>query len=298
MNRPVVNEASLGTIFWSPIYKDEINHSSFDENKRTTVCSSIEFIDCGIKKEFDCSGESDDKISEKVNYEFIDCGIKKEFDCSGESDDKISEKVNYEFIDPDVREESECSATSNIKSERSTDNSFDIKYEDFEYDTHSHTLAEDHTIHQNNDLPHTSIESMFENISMEVCDMENLNTNRVTEEKRTISRESMITCNICHKSYTLKCTLNRHMRNVHKKEKRFSCDICHRSFSEKYILSQHVKQVHEGEKPLSCNVCHRSFSRKYYLSQHVKQIHEGEKPLSCNVCHSSFSRKILFISTC
>ena len=38
---------------------------------------NYEFIDCGIKKEFDCSGESDDEISEKVNYEFIDCGIRK-----------------------------------------------------------------------------------------------------------------------------------------------------------------------------------------------------------------------------
>ena len=102
---------------------------------------NYEFIDYGIKKESDCSGESDDKISEKVNYEFIDYGIKKESDCSGESDDKIYERVNYESIDPDVRKENECSAIGNIKSERSTDDSFDIKYEDFEYDTNCHTLS-------------------------------------------------------------------------------------------------------------------------------------------------------------
>ena len=35
MNRPEVNEDSPGTIFWSPILKDKINHASFDEYKRT-----------------------------------------------------------------------------------------------------------------------------------------------------------------------------------------------------------------------------------------------------------------------
>ena len=187
-NRPGVNKASLGTIFWSPVHRDRINNSSFDEYKMTTECN-IEFIDCGIKEESDCSGESDDKLSERVNNRSINCGIKKESDCCSERDDKISEKMYYEFIDPDVRKENECSATGNIKSEKSSDDSFDIKYEDFEFDTHSHTLAEDHTIHPNGVFPHTSTQSMGENISTKVGNVKNLSTNQVTVEKRTISRD-------------------------------------------------------------------------------------------------------------
>ena len=254
MNRLDMIKASPATISWSPTSTDEITHSSFDEYKMNAV-GKIEFIDCGIKKESECSGESDDKISAKVKHEsidpeFIDCGIKKESECSGESDDKISAKVNYDSIDPDVRKENNCSATGNIKLERNTDDSFDIKYEDFEYDTHSHTLAENHTIHLNNDSPDTSTQSMIENISMEVSDIKNLDTNQVTVEKRRVFGESKITCNICHKSFTKMSSLNRHMRIVHKKEKPFFCHICPSSFSQKCHLSQHVKSIHEREKTI------------------------------------------------
>ena len=34
-------------------------------NTKGLTVGSIEFIDCGIKKESDCSGESDDEISER-----------------------------------------------------------------------------------------------------------------------------------------------------------------------------------------------------------------------------------------
>ena len=220
-----------------------------------------------------------------------DCDIKKEPESSGVSDCEISTKVKCEDMETDVRKKDESPATDHIKIERNFVDTIDIKYEDFEYDFHSHSLGEDITIHPNNVFSHTSTQDMVENISREVCDVKNLNTNLVGVKKKTISGEKRITCNICHKSFTQSYNLNRHMKNVHRQEKTFSCDICHSSFSQKSNLSHHLRRVHEGEKPFSCDICPRSFFQKSKLSQHVKSVHEGEKPFSCDICHHSFSQK-------
>ena len=176
-----------------------------------------------------------------------DCYIKKEPDYSGVNERGISREVKCKDIETDVRKKDECPASDQIKLERNFDDTIDIKYENFEYDFQGHTFGEDHTIHPNGVFPHTSTQSLVENISMEVCNVKNLDTDLVAVEKKTISGERRIVCNICHKSFPRVFTLNCHIRSVHMKEKPFSCDICHKSFSVKAVLSQHVKSVHERD---------------------------------------------------
>ena len=157
-----------------------------------------------------------------------DCDIKKEPKHSDVSDCEISIKRKFEDIDTDIRKKDD-----HIKLRINFDETIDIKYEDFEYDGHSHILGEDHTIHPNNDSPHTSTQSMVENISMELGNIKNLDANLEAVEKRTKSlRKKRITCNICHKSFSKVFNFELPYKTVFiKKEKPFSCVICHSSFS-------------------------------------------------------------------
>ena len=151
----------------------------------------------------------------------IDSNIKKEPEYSGVTDSGISREVKCKDIQADVRKKEECPETDHTKLERNFNDTIDIKYENFEYDFQGHTLGENHTIHTSGVFPHTSTKSLVETILMEVGNVKNLDASLVAVEKRTVSRKSMITCNICHKSFTQISTLNRHIRIVHKKEKPF-----------------------------------------------------------------------------
>ena len=221
----------------------------------------------------------------------IDNNMKKVPDYSVVTDCAISNEVQCQDFETGVGRKDWCLGADHIKLERNFDDTIDIKYEDFEYDLHGHTSGEDHTMHPNGVFPHTPTQSMVKNIPMEVGNVKKFDTNLVAVEKRIISRESIINCNICQKSFPWLSDLDRHMRSVHMREKGFFCDICHISFSQNSKLSRHVKSVHEGEKPFFCDICHNSFSRKSNLSQHLKSVHEGEKPFTCDICHSSFSQK-------
>ncbi|XP_055941914.1 zinc finger protein 235-like [Argiope bruennichi] len=65
-----------------------------------------------------------------------------------------------------------------------------------------------------------------------------------------------------------------------------TCKICHKVFTKKYHLKRHM-QIHEGVKNLTCDFCEKSFHRKNNLQTHVK-THTGEKPFPCDVCGMRF----------
>ena len=51
------------------------------------------------------------------------------------------------------------------------------------------------------------------------------------------------TCTTCHKTYTLKCNLRRHINSAHMQRK-FKSEYCTKAFSRKDYLNRHVKTKH------------------------------------------------------
>ena len=56
-------------------------------------------------------------------------------------------------------------------------------------------------------------------------------------------------------------------------EKLFSCQICHRSYSNKYSLNHHMK-VHDESKSFKCDVCWKLLGNKSSLEAHYRTLQE------------------------
>ena len=93
--------------------------------------------------------------------------------------------------------------------------------------------------------------------------------------------DKMFSCQLCHRSYSTKYNLNKHMK-VHDDSKAFKCDVCLKKFDQKLKLTQHYR-THTGEKPFACQICGRKFSQKSSLVQH-QGIHSETKSFKCSVC--------------
>ena len=84
--------------------------------------------------------------------------------------------------------------------------------------------------------------------------------------KSTILTENLFNCQICHKSYSNKRSLNQHMK-FHDESKALKCDVCLKLFSCKSSLEVHYR-IHTGEKPFACQICNRKFARNSDLIKH------------------------------
>lgn len=94
-------------------------------------------------------------------------------------------------------------------------------------------------------------------------------------------------CEICSKTFAIKCSLKGHMK-IHA-EKEFKCEICGKEFIRKYLYVIHMRN-HTGEKPFVCTICNKAFTDNYTLRYHVR-THTGVKPHVCGVCNKSFLKK-------
>ena len=96
-----------------------------------------------------------------------------------------------------------------------------------------------------------------------------------------IFTEKLFNCQICHRSYSSKYSLNRHMK-VHDESKAFKCDVCLKLFSTKEELKDHYR-THTGEKPFACQICDKKFARKSDLVRH-QATHRDDRPFKCSIC--------------
>jgi hypothetical protein len=127
-------------------------------------------------------------------------------------------------------------------------------------------------------------------------------------------------CDICKKSYAIKCDLTNHQKvhtdrnkctycsssfpapsklqrhlRTHTKDKPFVCDFknCNKSFSDKRNLDGH-KSLHSNEFNFSCKECGKAFRTKNRLKQHGKS-HTASTPYVCEVCSKAYKYKSTLI---
>ncbi|XP_061162375.1 zinc finger protein 236-like [Saccostrea echinata] len=93
-------------------------------------------------------------------------------------------------------------------------------------------------------------------------------------------------CSHCPKSFKKPSDLVRHIR-IHTGEKPYSCEICSRSFTVKSTLDSHMKTHGTNHKKFSCHICCSRFSTKGSLKVHMR-LHTGAKPFKCPHCDLRF----------
>jgi uncharacterized C2H2 Zn-finger protein len=98
-------------------------------------------------------------------------------------------------------------------------------------------------------------------------------------------------CPHCHKSFSTKGYLTKHIKSVHNKIKNEQCSHCDNSFSLKTDLTRHIKSIHDKIKDERCPHCDKSFSIKSALTRHIKSVHNKIKDERCPHCDKSFSAK-------
>ncbi|XP_061540766.1 zinc finger protein 25-like isoform X2 [Phycodurus eques] len=115
-------------------------------------------------------------------------------------------------------------------------------------------------------------------------------TTRRTDIKH--SGEKPFPCSLCHKRFSSKSCMSRHMV-IHTGDKAFSCSVCDKRFYDKFDMKKHMRR-HTEEKPFSCSVCAKGFHFKFELKMHMS-THTGEKPFTCPVCARGLTRRSCLI---
>lgn len=112
------------------------------------------------------------------------------------------------------------------------------------------------------------------------------------------------TCDFCQKTFTSKCRLSFHIKNIHNQDKNLKtvCDVCNQRFSSVENYKRHFKTRHVGVKDKRCDSCSSSFAYKSDLKAHKLQHHCAEvDKIKCTKCAKGFGYKSSLkriISTC
>lgn len=102
-----------------------------------------------------------------------------------------------------------------------------------------------------------------------------------------------IVCPHCANIFSKKCTLNRHIEQVHLNiqiHKPATCPQCNKIFSKKGHLDRHIKIIHQGIKDFSdpCPYCGKVFTTRASLEPHIAMVHEGVRK-KCSICNKVLS---------
>lgn len=117
--------------------------------------------------------------------------------------------------------------------------------------------------------------------------------NDLTAHMRRAHDVQGIVCPHCANIFSKKCTLNRHIEQVHLNiqiHKPATCPDCGKVFSKKGHLDRHRKIIHQGIKDYSdpCPYCGKVFTTRASLEPHIAMVHEGVRK-ECPVCNKVLS---------
>lgn len=93
-------------------------------------------------------------------------------------------------------------------------------------------------------------------------------------------------CDICGKSSTTKYNLKLHKNIVHGALRQFECEICHRQFNQKPTLDRHLLTHVQGDKKFFCNECGKGYVLEIQLNSHIKTVHGVD--CVCDQCGRTF----------
>lgn len=65
-------------------------------------------------------------------------------------------------------------------------------------------------------------------------------------------------CKYCDRSFSISSNLQRHIRNIHNKEKPFKCHLCDRCFGQQTNLDRHLKKHENGNLSGMCTFMNRN----------------------------------------
>jgi len=84
-------------------------------------------------------------------------------------------------------------------------------------------------------------------------------------------------CPHCQTPFSRKSNLNRHIRQVHLRQRPHQCKLCDMSFGQKSTLKTHLRFVHEKAKPFACDQCSSKFGQVGDLNRHCLTVHQKGK---------------------
>lgn len=97
-------------------------------------------------------------------------------------------------------------------------------------------------------------------------------------------------CTICSNGCKTKSSLKLHMA-THTKDYRFKCNICNAGFHTNFSLNQHQNVKHLGVR-FTCLYCNKAYQDRSYLRAHVSSCHLeqeiSEEQISCPICSRPF----------
>ena len=108
------------------------------------------------------------------------------------------------------------------------------------------------------------------------------------EEQNEYALNDKYDCEQCHKTYSCRSSLSKHIKMIHQGVK-VACDQCEYQASQKSDLNKHIQTKHEGVK-YACGQCGSQFSQKGSLNIHIQSKHEGVK-YTCDQCDYHFTNQ-------
>ena len=134
---------------------------------------------------------------------------------------------------------------------------------------------------------------VLEKETCNICGFQSSSKSTLNQHKQLLHNEtcgsiSTFDCNYCEKTFRVKKSLKRHLREKHSHTNKnldyiedmdsvgeLNCDQCEKIFRRKDSLDRHVSSVHVQREIFSCSLCDRKFPRKDTLRKHFKKIHNS-----------------------
>lgn len=92
----------------------------------------------------------------------------------------------------------------------------------------------------------------------------------------------------CSKTFSKKCHLYRHVRQIHEKSEQVQCPECHVMLACADSLKSHLL-THEETKPI-CSICKKEMANKSSLHRHILSMHSDNGKVPCPQCKKLISK--------